>query len=124
MTSELIQQVNNCVNQLNDALVQRDAEQLKALTSEGLSYGHSKGKIESQDAFVGNVVSEGATQFVSIVIEDQTTEIVGDNAIVRHTFKAETNKNGKTGSLEIKNLLVWLKAGGQWKLIARQAFSF
>ncbi len=124
MSNETIQEVNDYVNQLNDALVQRNAEQLKALTSEGLSYGHSKGKIEAQEAFIGNVISEGATQFVTITIEDQTTEIVGDNAIVRHTFKAETSKNGKAGSLEIKNLMVWQKAEGQWKLIARQAFTF
>jgi len=123
MSTEAIQTVNECVAQFNGALVSRDAKALTELTSAGLSYGHSKGKVEGQESFVNNVVSEGATQFVKIDIADQTTEIVGDNAVVRHTFKAVTSKNGKAGALEIRNMMVWQNAGSRWVLIARQAFS-
>lgn len=124
MSTNSIQAVNQCVEKFNAALSARDADALKALTAEGLSYGHSKGKVETQETFIANIISDGATQFVKIDIADQTTEIVGDNAVVRHIFKAETNKNGKAGKLEIHNVLVWAKSGNSWVLIARQAYKF
>jgi ketosteroid isomerase-like protein len=40
---------------------------------------------------------------------------------VRHTLDADTNDNGKTGTVHLKVLLVWLKEGGEWKLLVRQA---
>lgn len=123
MNSNKIESVAQCVEQFNRALIARDAETLTSLSSEGLSYGHSKGKVESRETFVGNVISDGATRFVKISVEAQTVEIVNDNAIVRHTFKADTSKNGTAGKLEVRNLLVWQHLGGHWRLIARQAFS-
>jgi hypothetical protein len=124
MSNQSIQEVANCVNQLNNALVSRDARTLTGLSSAGLSYGHSKGKVENREQFVNNVAGENATQFVSIEIENQTIEIVGVNAVVRHTFKAVTSKKGVTGNLQIQNLLVWQNNDGKWELIARQAFAF
>ena len=123
MNPEDIRAVENNVSELNEALIKKDAGSLTALSSSGLSYGHSKGKIENRDQFVKNVISEGATQFVSIETENQTVEIVGNNAIVRHTLKVETSKNGVSGNLNIQNLLVWQNSGGKWELIARQAFN-
>jgi hypothetical protein len=123
MSQESIKAVADCVSQLNDALVRRDAKVLTALSSAGLSYGHSKGKVENREQFVKNVIADGATLFVSITTENQTIEIVGVNAIVRHTLKAETSKNGVAGSLNIQNLLVWQNNSGKWELIARQAFN-
>lgn len=123
MSQESVKAVAACVEKLNDALVRRDEKVLTELSSAGLSYGHSKGKIEDREQFVKNILADGATLFVSIKIENQTIEIVGNNAIVRHTLKGETSKNGTPGSLNIQNLLVWQNNNGKWELIARQAFN-
>ncbi len=48
--------------------------------------------------------------------------MVGNNAIVRHVFTAETEANGKPGSAKVGVLQVWQKQDGAWKLLARQAF--
>ena len=52
---------------------------------------------------------------------DQTTQIVGDTAIVRHTFTGETERDGKTNPVTIGVLMVWHQQNGDWKLLARQA---
>jgi hypothetical protein len=49
------------------------------------------------------------------------TPIVGDNAIVRHTFTGETERDGKINPVTIGVLMVWHKPDGNWKLLARQA---
>ena len=85
-----------------------------------LSYGHSGGKIEDKPTFVNNIVS-GKSDFVTIELADQTIAVSGSTAIVRHALNATTNDNGKAGEVHLNVLLVWVKDGGQWKLLARQA---
>jgi hypothetical protein len=52
---------------------------------------------------------------------DQTTHIVGDHAIVRHTFTGATARDGKTNPVTIGVLMVWHTQNGAWKRLARQA---
>ena len=59
--------------------------------------------------------------FVTIDITDQTIDIVGKTAIVRHQFNATTNDGGKPGIVKLKVLLIFQKENGVWKLLARQA---
>jgi ketosteroid isomerase-like protein len=48
-------------------------------------------------------------------------QIVGHNAIVRHTLTGETERDGKTNPVKIGVLMIWHKQNGHWKLLARQA---
>jgi ketosteroid isomerase-like protein len=48
--------------------------------------------------------------------------VVGNNAIARHIFSAETESGGKPGSARVGVMQVWAKQDGRWKLLARQAF--
>ena len=53
---------------------------------------------------------------------DQSTQIVGNNAIVRHILTGETESEGKTNAINIGVLMVWQKQDGRRKLLARQAY--
>ena len=48
--------------------------------------------------------------------------MAGDNAIVRHVLATETESEGRPGSARVGVLQVWQTQGGQWRLLARQAF--
>lgn len=112
--------VSSSVESLRKAMVDADKGLLEKLTDEKLSYGHSGGKIEDKPTFVNNIVS-GKSDFVTIELADQTIAVAGTTAIVRHTLNATTNDNGKAGEVHLNVLLVWIKEGIQWKLLARQA---
>ncbi len=108
------------VENLRKAMVDPDKSILEKLTSEGLSYGHSSGKIEDKTAFVDALVS-GRSDFVSIELTEQTIKIVNNTAIVRHQLNGITSDGGKPGSVKLSVLLIWQKQGKEWKLLARQA---
>ena len=108
------------VELLRKAMVDADKASLENLTDAKLSYGHSGGKVEDKAAFVENIVS-GHSDFKSIELTDQTIYVTGNTAIVRHNLAAETNDNGKPGNVHLHILMVWVKTGSQWKLLARQA---
>ena len=93
---------------------------MTALAADDLSYGHSGGRVDTKDSFIGDLIA-GKSDFVTIVITDQTIKVVGNTAIVRHARTADTNDSGKPGKVQIKILGVWQQQGGQWKLLARQA---
>ena len=86
-----------------------------------LTYGHSSGKIENKTDCIDAFVS-GKSVFKKIDISEQTIQIVGKTAIVRHILNAETHDAGKDpGTVKLKVMTVWVKQSGKWKLLARQA---
>lgn len=113
-------EVANAVEVLRKAMLAGDGAALKSLTAAQLTYGHSNGRLEDKAAFVESL--DGKNAFKSLDLSDQTVQIVGDTAIVRHTFDAVNNlPDGKTSTAHIKVLQVWIREGGSWKLLARQS---
>ncbi len=112
--------VEAIVNQLTAAMISGERTELEIVASEHLSYGHSGGHVEGKSEFVEKIAS-GKSDFVTIDITDQTIDIVGKTAIVRHQFNATTNDGGKPGIVKLKVLLIFQKENGVWKLLARQA---
>jgi len=115
-----LKSVQVAVDQLKRAMISGDRIQLTMITSDDLSYGHSGGYVEAKFEFIEKL-SSGKSDFVSMDITEQTINIKGKTAIVRHNLDAVTNDNGKPGIVKLKVLLVFLKEQGNWKLFARQA---
>lgn len=112
--------IEQAVLQLREALLSGNEAKLRAISSAHLSYGHSNGLIENQDAFVSTLIS-GKSVFVTMDLTDQTIDQVNQTAIVRHTLYAKTKNEGILGEVKLKVLLVFQKEKGSWKLLARQA---
>ena len=106
---------------LRVAMIDPTPAALGALVADDLSYGHSGGRVDTKDSFIGDLVA-GKSDFVRITITEQTIKVVGgDTAIVRHTLAADTLDSGKPGKVALKILGIWKKQGNDWKLLARQA---
>ncbi|UFH53318.1 nuclear transport factor 2 family protein [Spirosoma sp. KNUC1025] len=112
--------VSQAVEKLRKLMIDPDKAGLEALAADGLSYGHSNGKIETKKEFVEALVS-GESDFKTIDLTDQTVTVVDNTAMVRHKLSAETNNQGKPGQTKLSVLLVWIKQNNTWKLLARQA---
>lgn len=112
--------VQNAVNNLIAAMISGDRQALEQSASEHLSYGHSGGHVEGKAEFVEKIAS-GKSDFVTIDISEQTIQLIGKTAIVRHSFNATTNDGGKPGTVKLKVLLIFQKEKGIWKMLARQA---
>lgn len=115
-----VQEVEQTVDQFVKALEDGDGAQLYKMTYPSLKYAHSSGVVQDQKEFVEGITS-GQSDFVKIDLTEQTVDIVGKTATVRHILSAKTNDNQVAGSVRLAVLLVWVKDNGQWKLLARQA---
>ena len=114
------QSVAAAAEKLRVAMIDPTPAALAQLVADDLSYGHSGGRVDTKDSFIGDLIN-GKSDFVTITITDQSIKVVGNTAIVRHTLTADTNDSGKPGKVQIKILGVWQQQNNQWKLLARQA---
>src|SRR5687768_16925854 len=113
-------EVASAVEALRKALISGNETDLRAITAEDLSYGHSSGKVEDKKEFMERLIT-GDSDFKTIQLTEQTVKIVGNTAIVRHKLVAETMDKGQPGNPSLSVLLIWQKQEGKWKLLARQA---
>jgi hypothetical protein len=112
--------IENAVLQLKDALLSGNEQKLREISSSHLSYGHSNGLIENQEAFIKTLIS-GKSVFLTMDLSDQSIDLVDKTAIVRNTLYAKTNNDGVLGEVKLKVLMIFQKEKGSWKLLARQA---
>jgi len=113
--------VTQAVADLTKAMLAADKSQLEALVADQLSYGHSSGTIQDKAVFV-DVIASKKSVYKSINLTDMKVNVVGNDAIVRHTWDGVSESGGKSSTSHIGVLQVWAKQDGKWKLLARQAF--
>ena len=113
--------VAQAVESLRKAMFSRDVKGFEALISENVSYGHSAGRIENKQEFIKAALANKSVM-KSLAFTDQTIKVTGNSAVVRNTYNAENELDGKPSTTKIGVLQVWMKEGSNWRLYARQAF--
>jgi ketosteroid isomerase-like protein len=113
--------VRQALADLTKAMLAADKPKLEALVADQLSYGHSSGVLQDKAVFV-DVIASKKTVYKSIDLTDIKVNVVGNDAIVRHTWDSISEAGGKSNTSHIGVLQVWAKQDGKWKLLARQAF--
>jgi hypothetical protein len=113
--------VGQAIEDLRKAMLDADRARLEAAVADEISYGHSGGTIQNKTQFVDVIVNK-ETIYKSIALSDPVVNIVGADAIARHTLVVESETGGKVTTTKIGVLQVWVKRGDRWKLLARQAF--
>jgi len=114
------QAVADAVESLRVAMVAGDGAAMGRLLHDHLSYGHSDGHVDSKAKLIGDLTSH--KEFQSLTLSEQSVDVVGDTAVVRHLFDAvNLHADGSTTPAHIKVLQIWRKENGAWRLLARQA---
>ena len=113
--------VTENVEILRKGIFDKDQSKLGQVCAEQISYGHSDGRVETKDQFITAVLNRKAT-VKSLAFPELKVAVVGDAAIARHIYLAESELDGKATTTRIGALQVWQKQNGAWKLLARQGF--
>lgn len=113
--------VTAAAEKLRLAMISGDKASLESLIVPELTYGHSGGHIDDATEFMDKLVTK-KSDFLTIDVSNQTVQIVGTTAIIRHHFYATTADLGKApGDVTLDIMYVWVKVKKDWKLLARQA---
>ena len=113
--------VAEAVESFRKLMVDPNKAAMESMTCDELTYGHSSGKVENKTQCIEAFVS-GQSDFMKIDLSEQTIQVVGKTAIVRHILMGDAHDAGKDpGAVKLKIMTVWQKQSGKWKLLARQA---
>jgi ketosteroid isomerase-like protein len=114
--------VARAVEAFRRALLSGDSAQLEMLFAPELSYGHSDGQVQNRQEFI-DTRAAGTLVPKFIDLSDHRVAVVGDDSIVRYNFTAEAvNRAGKTIPIRIGVMEIWQKRGGDWVMLAHQAY--
>jgi len=114
--------ITDAVEQFRVGIESADRNILEAVAADNLVYGHSSGKVQNKTEFIEEVASGKPLDYTDVKLSEQSVEISGNTAIVRHVLTAQISNNGTPGNLKIGNMLIFQKQQGKWKLLARQAY--
>ena len=113
--------VAESVEILRKAIFEADKAKLEQVAAAQISYGHSDGRVETKEQLINGVMTR--KQVVkSLAFPELKVAVVGDAAVARHIYLAESTLEGKETTTRIGALQVWQKQNGGWKLLARQGF--
>ena len=109
------------MQQLDNALLQKDEKILRIVLHKDASYGHSNGWIQSKDDILNDFTSG---KLVYNRIENNSLAIVTLSkkyATVKTNTNAEGIVNGTAFKLTLHIMQFWIKTKKGWQLIARQS---
>jgi hypothetical protein len=114
-------EIESSVERLNKAMITPDKSTLDMLTAEELSYGHSTGVVQNKAEFIKDILS-GPVKFSQIDNTNQSIIITENTATVRDICSIKGTRDGAPLDLKIGILMIWIKKGDGWKLLARQGY--
>jgi ketosteroid isomerase-like protein len=114
-------EIESSIATLNKAMISPDQSTLEKLTAEDLSYGHSTGVVQNKSEFVKDVLS-GPVKFIQIDNANQMITVTDNTATVRNICSIKGTRDGAPLDLKIGILMIWIKKGDSWKLLARQGY--
>jgi ketosteroid isomerase-like protein len=114
-------EIESSVATLNKAMISPDKSTLEKLTAEDLSYGHSTGLVQNKSEFIKDVLS-GPVKFFQIDNANQMITVTDNTATVRNICSIKGTRDGAPLDLKIGILMIWIKKGDGWKLLARQGY--
>jgi ketosteroid isomerase-like protein len=114
-------EIESSIETLNKAMISPDKSTLDKLTAEDLSYGHSTGIVQNKSEFIKDVIS-GPVKFFQIDNANQIITVSDNTATVRNICSIKGTRDGAALDLKIGVLMIWIKKGDSWKLLARQGY--
>jgi len=98
-----------------DGMVKSDPDSVAKVLADDLSYTHSSAKMETKADVLKGITN--TVQYTSITIESTKVRQYGNTIITNHNMMY----TGPKVSSHVYVTMVWVKQGGGWQMVTRQA---
>jgi ketosteroid isomerase-like protein len=110
-------EISAAIDTWKQAMLKGDATTLDKLYSKDLTYEHSSGKTETKSESIANATKpDGIAK--AIEFHNPSIRVYGNTAIVKALADFTDNADA-VSHLDV--LMVWIKSGATWQLVARQS---
>ena len=116
-TASAEQQLKTLDDQQRQAALQGDPSFLEKHVASGFSGFDASGQPQTREQLINNR-KNGNVKYDAIDPRDRKIHVYGNTAVIDHDAMIKGTINGKEISGEYRATGVWVKQGGQWKLVA------
>jgi hypothetical protein len=102
-----------------EAMKQADTAVLREVLDDLLIYAHSNSATDDKESYLAKVQA-GYFRYEFISVEEQSTLVLSDVALLRGRMRARGLLNGSLLTLDNRFLAVVRNSGGQWRLLSYQ----
>jgi ketosteroid isomerase-like protein len=102
------------------AILNADMPTLYAIYADDFFYNLAAGNSLSRSEYL-SMYASGDIKVHKAVNEDRDIRLYGDAAVVSGVVRVNATIRGENRNLNLRYLNVWIKRGGNWVLVARQA---
>ncbi len=113
------EQVKTLQAQFTQAFLRSDTAFLEKYFADDYTAIHGDGKLSTKAEEIDEFKS-GAIKYDSINVREAKIRTYGDTAVVNSLFSVKGMINGKPFSGDVRNIRVWVKHKGDWKIVAFQ----
>lgn len=114
--------VENTMQTLDNALIQKDTLLLRKLLYDNLSLGHSNGWIETKTDLLQTLVTSGVIYHTIQISEPPIIKYKSENILTtRRDIDVDGIVNNTPFSVQLNVLEVWIQNNGVIQLLARQS---
>ncbi len=114
------QQIIDACNQLDQAFVKKDYEQLLTLLSDDLQITHTNGMVEQKPEIIENLRND-ILQYASMATTVfNNVEFGGDGAVVTRECKVTGTLHGEAFKESFKTKEIWVFRNNQWQLMKKE----
>ena len=120
MEDDILKLATELEQKREKAMMSGDGSLLGSMFSEGLSYGHSSGYVESKAGYLKNFVAGHYTyRFIKTTLKN-VSAIGHDGLVITGELINEARLFGKEVEMHSVYLAVWRLEGGTWRFLAHQ----
>lgn len=101
------------------AMIESDVAVLRDLLDDDLVYTHSNAAMDDKASYLSKVES-GYFRYEKIAIEEESSQVIADVALLRGRMKARVFLDGVPMTLDNRFLAVLRKRDGAWRLLSYQ----
>ena len=98
---------------MQQAMIDKDVDAMRALTTEGKTFTHMSGKTQTREQFFGEI-ADGTLNYFSYQIHDPHVTIEGDRATLTGSTTLDARVYGMSGSWTLPTNAHFVKQDGKW----------
>ena len=98
---------------MQQAMVDKDVEAMRALTTEDKTFTHMSGKVQTREEFFGEI-ADGTLNYFGYEIHDPYVTIEGDHATLTGSTTLDARVYGASGSWTLPTNAHFVEVDGKW----------
>ena len=98
---------------MQQAMIDKDVDTMRALTTEDKTFTHMSGKVQTREEFFGEI-ADGTLNYFGYEVHDPHVTVVGDRATLTCSTTLDARVYGMSGSWTLPTNAHFVRIGGNW----------